>query len=167
MGVTIPKNHNHRNNTLLKGSHKLGYHASALPQNNGDTQHIDGYCGLGCGGNADSHPDDKGGWGWKLGVGQTYLPDAARAGAEFIQGLYIEKIVIENGVATGVEGIWTPPPPKGNEQAGKQVKVLIRAQRVVLSGGSIHTPALLLRSELEVCLSPSSSPRAENRVNGT
>ncbi|KAI5811539.1 hypothetical protein DFH27DRAFT_533979 [Peziza echinospora] len=147
LGATLHSKHNNRNNNLLEGAHKLGYYGRALHQNSGGTQHIDGYCTSGCGGNS-GNPEDGDGWGWKLGVAQTYLPDAARAGAEFIQGLFVESIIIENGVATGAKGLWIPPHAEDGEQASP-IKVIINAKTVVVSCGSLSSPALLLRSKIE------------------
>ncbi|KAF8462924.1 hypothetical protein BDZ91DRAFT_683136 [Kalaharituber pfeilii] len=146
LGAHRHQKHNHRNNTLLEGSRKLGYYAASLHQNNGGTDHIDAYCACGCAGHTE-HPEDEDGWGWKLGVAQTYLPDAARAGAEFIKGMYIEKIIIEDGVAKGVKGVWTAP-PGGDGKPKEPLNVVIRAKKVVVSAGSLHSPALLLRSEI-------------------
>ena len=51
-------------------------------------------------------------------------------------------MTIENGRATGVVGTY-----EGAD--GRRVRVTVQAERVVVAAGSIHTPALLLRSGVE------------------
>jgi len=78
------------------------------------------------------------GWGDQSGAKQstlkTYLQDAVDAGADVIVGCQARKILVENGRAAGVEA----------DFAG--AKVSIRAPRVVVAGGALESPALLLRS---------------------
>ncbi|KAJ3055463.1 hypothetical protein HK097_010417 [Rhizophlyctis rosea] len=118
--------HNQPNSILLEGAKKLGYPASAIPQNTGTHEHSCGHCGMGC-------P-----FGEKQGTSVTYLHDAARHGAAFVEGCFVERITHENGVATGVTA-----------RAGSNKRPLtIRAKRVVCSAGSLSTPPLLQRSGL-------------------
>jgi len=78
------------------------------------------------------------GWGDQSGAKQstlkTYLQDAVENGAEVIVGCQAEKVLVEDGRAAGVEANF----------AG--ARVTIRAPRVVVAGGSLESPALLLRS---------------------
>lgn len=78
------------------------------------------------------------GWGDQSGAKQsttnTYLRDAVENGAEVIVGCQARKVLVENGSAAGVEC----------ELAGG--KVTIRAPRVIVAGGALESPALLLRS---------------------
>lgn len=77
---------------------------------------------------------------------QTWLPDAAKAGTKFIQDFYIDKIIFSDEKKTkaiGVEGTWG-----AKIQGGRTVKVIIKAKKVIISGGSIHSPAILIRSGL-------------------
>lgn len=69
----------------------------------------------------------------------TYLQDAAEAGARFMVDCRAERILVEDGRAVGVEASWA-----GRD--GKPRAVTIDAPIVVVAGGSIETPALLLRS---------------------
>jgi len=68
----------------------------------------------------------------------TFLQDARDSGAKFIQDCYVEKILIRNGKAIGVEAIVS-----GNK------KLIALAKIVIVSAGSIHSPAILLRSEIK------------------
>jgi choline dehydrogenase-like flavoprotein len=77
--------------------------------------------------------------GSKQGTLKTYLMDAADNGAEFVVRCRIERILVENGRATGVEGIYV-------DADGRRAKVVVKAPTVVAAGGSLETPALLLRS---------------------
>ncbi len=70
----------------------------------------------------------------------TYLPDAYRHGARFLFDTRADSIAVREGTAVGVEGTF--------RDGGKDVPVHIRAKVVVCAAGSLHTPALLLRSGL-------------------
>ncbi|KAK6585594.1 hypothetical protein PZA11_002321 [Diplocarpon coronariae] len=88
--------HNHANRVLLEGARKLGYHAKAVPQNTGGAEHYCGHCTLGCGS------------GQKQGPVVSWLPDAAKAGAEFAEGFTVDHVLFDeaDGVkkAVGVKG---------------------------------------------------------------
>lgn len=123
--------HSHPNSTLLEGARKLGYAAKVVPQN-ALPSHQDAYCHLGCGGAPGAR---------KMGTTQTFLPDAARAGARFMTGFSCSQILFTDSLKTqacGIEGVVT--------KSGQQVKIL--AKHVVISGGSLNTPTILLRSGL-------------------
>ena len=78
------------------------------------------------------------GWGDQSGAKQstlkTYLQDAVDAGAEVIVGCDARKDLVEDGRAAGIEATF----------GGGTVTV--RAPRVVVAGGALESPALLLRS---------------------
>ncbi len=80
------------------------------------------------------------GYGCRRGAKQstlvTYLADACANGAEIIAGCHVDRITTSNGRVTGILGMVDG--------------VVIRAEApvVVLSGGALGTPALLLRSRL-------------------
>jgi hypothetical protein len=90
----------------------------------------------------------------KQGPSVSFLPDAARTGARFIEGFHAEKIVFSNEggkkVATGVSGTWTSRDINGGVASAPLItrQVLIKAQRVVVSSGTMQSPLLLLRSGL-------------------
>ncbi|ODH23361.1 hypothetical protein ACO22_05408 [Paracoccidioides brasiliensis] len=145
MGVnTEHVNHNNPNRVLLDGARKLGYAAQTVPQNTGNQEHWCGHCTLGCAS------------GCKNGPHVTLLADAARAGAQFIEGFYAERILFKEGnvgncLAHGVQGIWTSR-DINHGTSGQPVikrKVVIKARKVVVACGSLQTPLLLLRSGLK------------------
>lgn len=139
MGVSNePINHNHGNNVLLEGGRRLGYSAKQVPQNTGHGEHLDGYCSMGC-------------WkGQKQGPVNGWLPDAARCGAKFISGFYVNRVLFKKrggkNVATGVTGTWRPK--DGSDASARTVT--INAKRVVISAGSLCSPIVLKNSGLKV-----------------
>jgi choline dehydrogenase-like flavoprotein len=134
--------HNPANAMLLEGARKLGWSHKPVPQNTGGSQHYCGFCTFGCGSCE------------KQGPSVSFLPDAARTGARFIEGFHAEKIVFSNEggkkVATGVSGTWTSRDINGGVASAPLItrQVLIKAQRVVVSSGTMQSPLLLLRSGL-------------------
>ena len=83
------------------------------------------------------------------------MPDAARAGARFVEGLQVEKVLFDDSkgkkVAIGIKGIWTSRDGTGGVSGKDKTtrEVVIRAKRVVVSAGSLQSPLLLLRSGLK------------------
>ncbi|KAI9202823.1 GMC oxidoreductase-domain-containing protein [Polychytrium aggregatum] len=128
MGVGIDSiQHNSGNQILLDGCRRLGYHCDSIPQNTGHKPHSCGSCFFGC-------PSET-----KQSSDASWLRDAERHGARFVQSCFVERVLIENGKAVGVSG-WL--------HSG-QTQLRVKAKHVVSSCGSIHTPALLLRSGLK------------------
>ncbi|PGH06081.1 hypothetical protein AJ79_06615 [Helicocarpus griseus UAMH5409] len=144
MGVNTEHiKHNHANRVLLEGARSLGFSAKPVPQNTGNQEHYCGHCTLGC---------ESGG---KKGPQVTFLADAARAGAQFIEGFRAERILFKDGnnghrIARGVEGIWTSRDINGGVSGAPVIKrrVIISAKKTVVSCGSLQTPMLLHRSGL-------------------
>ena len=143
MGVSADQiEHNKTNRVILEGARKLGYSAKAVPQNTGGTQHYCGYCTLGCGSSE------------KQGPVVSFLPDAARAGAKFIEGFQADNVLFDdvdgNKVAIGIQGTWRSRDGSdgvsGHDCHTRQV--IIRAKRVIVSCGTLQSPLLLLRSGL-------------------
>ncbi|KAJ5247705.1 hypothetical protein N7468_002688 [Penicillium chermesinum] len=136
--------HNRQNDVILEGARKLGYAAKPVPQNTGNEEHYCGYCTLGC--------LSAG----KKGPTETFLADAARAGATFLEGIKADKVIFgpkKGGkrVARGVEGTWTSRDSYlglSTEGSYKR-KVVIKAQKVIVSSGTLQSPLLLLRSGLK------------------
>lgn len=137
--------HNHGNRVLLEGSRKLGYHAKAVPQNTGGTEHYCGHCTLGCGS------------GQKQGPVVSWLPDAAKAGAEFVEGYTVDHVIFDESSGTkkavGVRGKWVSRNSSGGVEgplSGRTVReVIIRARKVIISCGSLWSPLILLNSGLK------------------
>ncbi|GIC91405.1 uncharacterized protein Aud_007848 [Aspergillus udagawae] len=143
MGVSSDyTEHNYGNRVLLDGARKLGYAAQPVPQNTGGTRHYCGYCTMGC------HSCGK------KGPRETFLADAAKGGATFIEGFRADKVrfkMTKGGrVASGVEGTWTSRDSylgtAGPDRTSR--KVIINAAKVIVACGTLHSPLLLLRSGL-------------------
>lgn len=150
MGVaTDPVVQSHRGQVLLDGSRRLGWKAGVCPQNTGGKEHSCGHCTMGCGS------------GEKQGPTQTWLPDAARAGAEFIEGFAVDRVLFEEGdgskKARGVVGTWTSRDSHGGiggpmeERVSRQV--VVKARRVIVACNALFSPLLLMKSGLTVSLS--------------
>lgn len=143
MGVTSDIQHNRQNNVILEGARKLGYAAKTVPQNTGNGKHYCGYCTLGCAS------------GGKKGPIESWLQDAAKAGATFVEGFRADKVLFNeaNGkqVACGVDGTWTSRDSYLGLNSSDTVKrkVVIKAKKVVVSNGTLHSPLLLLRSGIK------------------
>lgn len=147
MGVSADNiRQNHGNNVLLDGARKLGYHAKAVPQNTGGHEHYCGHCGLGC-----SSAE-------KQGPAVSFLPDAARAGAKFVEGFKVDRVLFDNiggrKKAIGVEGSWTSRNSQGHIDGPLSErtvrKVIVKAKKVIVSCGTLWSPVLLLNSGLKV-----------------
>ncbi len=149
MGVSADHiRHNHGNKVILEGSRKLGWTAKAVPQNTAGGEHYCGHCTLGCGS------------AQKQGPAVAWLPEAQKAGAKFMEGFKVEKVLFEdvNGVKTavGVQGVWTSRNKDGSLQgpmSGKTIRpVTIKAKKVIISSGTLWSPILLMNSGLTVSL---------------
>lgn len=79
--------------------------------------------------------------GAKLSVDRSYLPRAVAAGAEVWSHCLVERVVVKDGRARGVEGRLLDGP---GGRPGSRLRV--RATRVVVACGAWHTPLLLRRS---------------------
>ena len=86
-----------------------------------------GVCAFGCPTSAKQH------------VGITYVPRAEAAGAQVIAGADVRHVLVERGVARGVEA-------RLAGAGGGRLQV--RASTVIVAAGTIHTPLLLARSGL-------------------
>jgi choline dehydrogenase-like flavoprotein len=127
---------NHANRVLLEGAKKLGYTAKKVPQNCGNKEHDCGYCTLGC-------------WrGEKLGPVNGWFPEAAEKGVKFVQGMKVERVLLEQRkgkkVAKGVKGTWTAG------DGSETVQVIVKAKKVVVSCGTLWSPIVLLNSGIKV-----------------
>jgi hypothetical protein len=150
MGVADAKYLGHRGQVLLDGARKLGWDARPTPQNCGGREHPCGHCHFGC-----SSAN-------KQGPSVSWLPDAARNGAQFIEGFKAERVLFdENGGekrATGVVGRWTSRDKNGGTIGPDDERVhrelIIKAKRVIVSSGSLQSPLLLKRSGLKVSTVP-------------
>ena len=78
--------------------------------------------------------------GAKQGTMRTYLQDASDAGAKLLPNVWVDRILTENDMATGVEATYTDP------QTQETSRIVINAPSVAVAAGSLETPGLLLRS---------------------
>ncbi|KAI1633017.1 long chain fatty alcohol oxidase [Biscogniauxia mediterranea] len=162
MGVSAAGvRHNHRGRALLEGAARLGLDARPTPHNSGRdgaAAHDCGHCHFGCGSGA------------KQGPAVSWLPAAARAGAEFIEGFRAERVLFDDDDddgekatkgrkgkkrrrATGVVGTWVSRDKDGGVGGGPEERitreVVVRAKRVVVACGTLWTPLLLMKSGLK------------------
>lgn len=148
MGVgTAHIQHNFANSQLLEGARRLGMNAKAVPQNTGGAAHNCGYCTLGCGSCG------------KKGPTESWLPDAAKSGAQFIEGFECGSVIYSDQpsksgdrIATGARGIWTPRDPSSGVSGGPRHRtaVTIHARHaVIVAAGALATPLLLSRSDIK------------------
>lgn len=119
---------NPQNAALETGAKELGLSYGVAPRNVKNCEEC-GFCNFGC-------P-----YGAKQSTLKTYLQDAYDAGSRIIVRTYVDKVLVENGKAVGVQASVT-------DRDGNIHKVVIHAKTVVSSAGSLHTPALLKRSGL-------------------
>lgn len=124
--------HNRQNQLLFDGAAALGYHAGSLRRNATGCEQRCGTCGFGCR------------YGCKQSTMKTYLQDAYDHGARIIVHCGADKVLLENGYkAVGVRALAHHP------ETGETHEVIVRAKKVIVAAGSIHTPAVLLRSGLD------------------
>lgn len=117
--------------TFLAGAEKLGLSCGWLPRNAKECEGF-GSCAFGC-------PS-----GSKQSVDVSFIPDAVNFGADIYTGCRAERILVRNGRAAGVSGIFLDPvsgKPTGN-------KMHVEARVVVLAAGAVYSPYFLLRQGL-------------------
>lgn len=74
----------------------------------------------------------------------SYVPRAMADGARLHTGMRVDRVLVERGVAIGVEGIRV-----GATEGRSEQKFAVRAKRaVILAAGAIHSPTILLRTGL-------------------
>jgi choline dehydrogenase-like flavoprotein len=119
-----------RNNQLLAdGLAKLGIAAQLIPRNVSGCLDL-GYCGMGCPTNA------------KQSMLVTTIPAALERGAMLLYRARAERLVFGRG---GAPEVTVTLLGRDGRARGRE-SLRVRARHVVLAGGAINTPALLLRS---------------------
>jgi choline dehydrogenase-like flavoprotein len=124
---------NENNSVLQRGCEKLGIPAAAIRRNVKDCWNL-GYCGMGCPTNA------------KQSMLVTTLPAALDAGMTLVHSARVDRLAWRFGRVTSLIASAMDAGGTGN-LAGK-FKVRVQARHVVLAGGAINNPALMLRSKL-------------------
>lgn len=71
----------------------------------------------------------------------TWLDDARKAGAQFVENCYVERVVVKDGIAKGIEAVVG--------EGAERRRLRVKADKVVVSGGSLNSPGVLLRSGLK------------------
>ncbi len=130
--------HNPQNQSLVDGAKKLGLNSKIIPRNIKNASQVDqetfwkaqGFSPLG------DHLDSK------QSALVTFLQDAINNGAELIADTKVERVTTNSGVATGVEATT-------KDVNGNPVSISIRANKVIVAAGAIHTPVILQKSGLE------------------
>jgi choline dehydrogenase-like flavoprotein len=110
---------------FLETAERLGLSGGWLPRNAKDCEGY-GVCVFGC-------PS-----GAKQSMDVSYIPDALAAGAVLHSRSRAERIIVEDGRATGVEARRLGAPLAGED------RLRVNARAVVLAAGAIYTPYLLL-----------------------
>jgi hypothetical protein len=120
------------NLVFLETAEKLGYSGGFLPRNAKDCEGY-GVCAYGC-------PS-----GAKQSVNVSFIPDAVRAGADVYTRCRAERILVKGGKAVGVRGHFL------DQHSGRKTwRMEVEAPVVVLAGGAMQTPSLLMHNR--ICL---------------
>ena len=122
---------NANNRSIYDGCKKLGWQVDTTKRNVRGCLRT-GYCGMGC-------PVDA-----KQSAALTYLPDAVSNGTEVYAQCRVEKIEWSGKRATAAIGRILDA--AGLLETGQTVRVEPRV--MVISGGALNSPALLLRSKI-------------------
>ncbi len=140
----------HRGQVLLDGCKKLGYYASPVPLNARGREHRCGRCHLGCAS------------ALKQGPAVSWLPAAAKAGANFMEGFHVERVTFDESdstIVTGVKGKWKSRDARGGVSGLLEERVtrdvVVKAKKVIVSCGALWSPLVLLKSGLKVSSRPS------------
>lgn len=123
--ATVP---NASNRLMATALERTGRSSQLLPRNAGP--HDARYCGY-CNGGCQQ--------GEKQSTLVTYLQDAADAGTRFVVRCRAERVLVEDRRAVGVAAVVT-------RDDGTTSSLRVDAPVVVVAGGSVESPALLLRS---------------------
>lgn len=120
---------NPNNSMLERGLKKLGYHVDTIPRNVKGCEDC-GFCNYGCS------------FGAKQSTVKTYLTDAYQRGTRIVVDANVRRVMHENGTVKGATLEVT-------HADGTIHLVTVRAKIVVVSAGTLHTPAILMRSGLD------------------
>ncbi|KAI8378838.1 hypothetical protein EDC96DRAFT_493371 [Choanephora cucurbitarum] len=127
IGASKDKVENKASKKLKEGCDALNYHFEKVHLNTNGKRHYCLRCHLGCSS------------GIKQGTQNTWLRDALNHGAQFLDRTKVNRVVIKNGKAVGVEC----------QVRDAEDNVFISAKRVIASCGTLRTPLLLQSSGLK------------------
>ena len=129
----IPPNEN--NSVLKRGCEKLGIPAAAIRRNVKACWNL-GYCGMGCPTNA------------KQSMLVTTIPAALDAGMTLIHSSRVDRLEYRLERITGLIASGMDANASSNGTLPGPHKVRVQAKHIILAGGAINNPALMLRSKL-------------------
>jgi choline dehydrogenase-like flavoprotein len=115
---------------FVQGAERLGIRMMPLRRNTRGCVG-NGRCNFGCPSRA------------KMSVDVSYLPSALAHGARIVSDAWVERVIIEHGRATGVQGKLLD-----RDGGGPGSRFRVRAGIVVVACGTLHTPVLLMKSGL-------------------
>ncbi|MFT3764526.1 MAG: GMC family oxidoreductase [Minicystis sp.] len=118
-------------NRFVEGAARLGIAMHPMRRNTGDDCEGNARCNFACPAGA------------KRSVDVSYLPSAIAHGARVVSDALVERVIVENGRAAGVEGRIL-----GGEAGAPSHRFTVRAPVVVAACGTLHTPLLLFASGL-------------------
>ena len=119
---------NQNNELLRKGALKLGIAAAAIQRNVKGCWNL-GACGLGCPTNA------------KQSMLVTTIPTALNRGATLLVETRVNRLELQQGRVTALQCVAVSP---NGTALGASTRIV--AKHVVVAGGAINSPALLMRS---------------------
>jgi choline dehydrogenase-like flavoprotein len=120
---------------VMEGAASVGASCGPISRNAGDCVQCSS-CPAGCRLDA------------KRAMHVSYLPRAVAAGARIRAEVEVRRITLRDNWATGVRCVLKAPPGSGSRQRPRPYRVSAKA--VVLAGGAVGTPELMLRSALPV-----------------
>ena len=124
----VPPNAN--NNIIKSGCEQLGWHWATIPRNVRGCANL-GYCGTGCPLNA------------KQSMLVTSIPAALNAGARLLHRLRAEQLEFSENRVSSVQA----RAMNATMTQANGAKITLRAGHMILAGGGINSPALLMRSQ--------------------
>lgn len=122
---------NEQNRRFREACKSLEWDAHAVPQARHNCT-MSGFCTLGC-------PYNR-----KQSMLVTYIPRASLAGAKIFANCRADRVLIENGKAVGVRGVFLDA-----ERETPTHSVDVKSKMVVVSGGGLGSAGILLRSGLK------------------
>ncbi len=126
---TTPAQLNRNNDLLRVGAEAMGWQGHCFERNAFQCLGS-GFCTLGCAYNA------------KQSAALTMLPLASQSGARAYTGCEVRRIVHNGRYAERIEGVIR------DADGSRSRRFTVQADTVIVAGGAIQTPALLLRSQI-------------------
>jgi choline dehydrogenase-like flavoprotein len=125
---------NENNELLRRGAAQLGIPAAAILRNVKGCWNL-GSCGMGCPTNA------------KQSMLLTTVPTALGLGATLVVNTRATRLNIQNGRVTSVSAEYVDKKSVSSQESIAKSAIEIKCGHVVVAGGAINSPALLLRSQ--------------------